>query len=465
METFGQYQLQRARAGRHGRRMRAFDTVLQRIVALKLVLSPGTRSGDAERFFRRRAPPAFSPTRTSSPSTIWASTRARRTRDGVWRRICSAGWRGRADESRPPARSAFEICRVWRRTPRRRPSRHQARQHLRDGRGGAKILDFGLARLITSAAHEEQHAMGTLNYMAPEQVRGERADHRSDVFSVGVVLYELLGGRKAFEGDSVASTLYKILQVEPEPLWKIDPALPRELTAIVERALAKLRDERYPDMSDLRRDLDAFRQFHHMSGPTTPRPSFVSGPFSAGRPSSGASAQVPERSAELAGVPGSGAGAQPLSGNPTRRLGRNPAIAAPRILVVPGGWFVANAFATAPHRDRDAPAERPEDPLPSGFARHSRRSRRISRRVDRRGPSSSRRRRMPTRSESRGGASGRSQGAGARLRHLGVVRRARRSRPPEEHWRSRPITRRRAASSTRRPLERMVPMLKRRTGA
>src|SRR6202022_417547 len=105
--------------------------------------------------------------------------------------------------------------------------------------GGVKILDFGLARLMTSQLTQSNMLMGTLNYMAPEQVRGERADQRSDVFSVGVVLYELLGGRKALEGDSVASTLYKILQETPDPLGKIDPAVPQELAAIVERALAK----------------------------------------------------------------------------------------------------------------------------------------------------------------------------------------------------------------------------------
>ena len=68
--------------------------------------------------------------------------------------------------------------------------------------------------------------MGTLNYMAPEQVRGERADHRSDIFSAGVVLYEVLGGRKAFEGDSFGATLYKILEEVPEPLPNIDDASP-----------------------------------------------------------------------------------------------------------------------------------------------------------------------------------------------------------------------------------------------
>ena len=126
--------------------------------------------------------------------------------------------------------------------------------------GTAKILDFGLARLITSELTDSNMMMGTLNYMAPEQVRGERADHRSDIFSTGVVLYELLGGRKAFEGDSFGATLYKILEEVPEPLHNIDANLPPELVAIVEHALEKPRDARYPHMSDMLRDLTAYRQ-------------------------------------------------------------------------------------------------------------------------------------------------------------------------------------------------------------
>ena len=126
--------------------------------------------------------------------------------------------------------------------------------------GTAKILDFGLARLITSELTNSNMMMGTLNYMAPEQVRGERADHRSDIFSTGVVLYELLGGRKAFEGDSFGATLYKILEEVPEPLRNIDASLPPALVAIVERALEKGRDGRYPHMSDMLRDLTVYRQ-------------------------------------------------------------------------------------------------------------------------------------------------------------------------------------------------------------
>ena len=149
-------------------------------------------------------------------------------------------------------------------------------------RGTVKVLDFGLARLVTSQLTNTNMLMGTLNYMAPEQVRGERADQRSDIFSVGVVIYELLCGRKAFEGDSFASTLYKILQEVPEPLWKIEPSLPRELIAIVERSLAKPKDERYQQMGELRADLVTYRQILHAD-------SIVTGPVSVpSRPSSDA---------------------------------------------------------------------------------------------------------------------------------------------------------------------------------
>jgi eukaryotic-like serine/threonine-protein kinase len=125
--------------------------------------------------------------------------------------------------------------------------------------GQVKILDFGLARLVTSQLTNTHMLMGTLNYMAPEQVRGDRADHRADVFSAGVLFYELLGNKKAFEGDSFASTMYKILQEVPEPLCQVDATVPRDLANIVEHALAKPLDERYQSMTALREDLLLYR--------------------------------------------------------------------------------------------------------------------------------------------------------------------------------------------------------------
>ena len=126
--------------------------------------------------------------------------------------------------------------------------------------GAVKILDFGLARLVTSELTRSNMMMGTVNYMAPEQVRGERIDHRADIFSTAVVIYELLSGRRAFDSDSFAATLYKILQEVPEPLQHIDPMIPIELVRIVDRALAKGRDERYQQMSEMLLDLAVFRQ-------------------------------------------------------------------------------------------------------------------------------------------------------------------------------------------------------------
>jgi serine/threonine protein kinase len=123
--------------------------------------------------------------------------------------------------------------------------------------GVVKILDFGLARLITSELTRSNVMVGTVNYMAPEQLRGERADHRADIFSFGVLLYELLGGRKPFQGDSAASTMYKILHEVPEALDQLDPTLGPPLTTVVDRAMAKAREDRYQRMTDLMRDLEA----------------------------------------------------------------------------------------------------------------------------------------------------------------------------------------------------------------
>ena len=82
--------------------------------------------------------------------------------------------------------------------------------------GRVKILDFGLARGALSEVTQTGKILGSPNYMAPEQIRGEDVDHRADIFATGVVFYELLTGRKAFEGDSIATTIYKVLETQPD---------------------------------------------------------------------------------------------------------------------------------------------------------------------------------------------------------------------------------------------------------
>ena len=98
--------------------------------------------------------------------------------------------------------------------------------------------------------------MGTPNYMSPEQVVGQPADHRSDIFAVGLVLYELVTYRQAFSGETQQSILLKVLNESPFPLASLVPDLDPALPAIVARALEKSVDRRYPDLEAMRSDPD-----------------------------------------------------------------------------------------------------------------------------------------------------------------------------------------------------------------
>jgi len=161
-------------------------------------------------------------------------------------------------------------------------------------RGEAKILDFGLAKLAldpTAAgvspreddlkgdtarrAPQEQKkmnggsgpsltltgaAMGTAGYMSPEQVRGEKLDARTDLFSFGLVIYEMATGQQPFTGDTVPALHDAILTHSPVPARQLNPALPSKLEAITNRALEKDREARYQTAAELRSDLETLKQ-------------------------------------------------------------------------------------------------------------------------------------------------------------------------------------------------------------
>jgi TolB-like protein/tetratricopeptide (TPR) repeat protein/tRNA A-37 threonylcarbamoyl transferase component Bud32 len=122
--------------------------------------------------------------------------------------------------------------------------------------GGAKILDFGLALPAHGRASQaEGSTVGTLAYMSPEQVGGGHIDHRSDIFSFGVVLYEMITGRLPFTGDYEASLVYSITNDAPEPLGRYRPYLPSGLQKLVLKTLEKDPALRYRDISELLSDL------------------------------------------------------------------------------------------------------------------------------------------------------------------------------------------------------------------
>jgi serine/threonine protein kinase/tetratricopeptide (TPR) repeat protein len=123
--------------------------------------------------------------------------------------------------------------------------------------GIAKILDFGLAKLAGDVRlTKTSSTIGTAAYMSPEQARGEEIDHRTDVWSLGALLYEMIAGKPPFEGHFEAGVIYSILNTDPMPLSARNSATPAELEKIVTRALAKDPGERYQQMHEMIADLN-----------------------------------------------------------------------------------------------------------------------------------------------------------------------------------------------------------------
>jgi Protein kinase domain/PEGA domain len=133
--------------------------------------------------------------------------------------------------------------------------------------GGVKIMDFGIAKLAGTNLTRSGMMVGTVHYMSPEQVQGQPLDGRSDVFSLGVILYELLAGRRPFPGDSVTDVLMKIVHHPSPPLPSEVAGVAPRLQEVLDRALAKNVDERCPSASALAADLAAAQDAHARASP------------------------------------------------------------------------------------------------------------------------------------------------------------------------------------------------------
>lgn len=137
--------------------------------------------------------------------------------------------------------------------------------------GQIKIMDFGIARV--EGGHQitrEGMMIGTLHYMSPEQIRGQPLDGRTDIFSAGCILYELLTGARPFQGESATSILYNIVNETPAPIVKTNADLPQEIQDVLDRAMAKQPEQRFATAGEMARELEKIVTVFRKTLPRTP---------------------------------------------------------------------------------------------------------------------------------------------------------------------------------------------------
>ncbi len=265
-QTLGRYKILAPLAsGGMGEVFLAEDTTLERKAALKLLPRDFTQDSDRVRRFEQEARAASA---LNHPNIItiyeigeWEGTRY----------IASEFIEGETLRERmeQPRLSTAQMMDIGAQVADALSAAHAAGIIHRDIKpanimlrrdGYIKVLDFGLAKLTSARAHldvtEPGRVMGTINYMSPEQALGKPLDHRTDIFSLGVVLYELATGRRLFDGESEAAMYDCILHQEPAPLRDSDASLPVELDLVIRRAVAKNPEDRYKSAADFRADLE-----------------------------------------------------------------------------------------------------------------------------------------------------------------------------------------------------------------
>ncbi len=216
--------------------------------------------------------------------------------------------------------------------------------------GIVKVADFGIAKVLGSGSGMTHTGLmvGTPNYMSPEQVRGQAIDGRTDIFALGVILYEVLTGQRPFAGQNITTVIYKIINEDPAPI--AEPAIHPGLWKVISKALAKKPDERYQTCWDLFQDLKSYQNLGGAQGTQLTlaapagalleepgRPEFIQSLFDASAPTS---AQIP-RPAELGAPQIASSQLEPTPSAPApKRTPLVPVIAAVLVILLSAGGYL-----------------------------------------------------------------------------------------------------------------------------
>ncbi len=288
-EKLGPYEvLSPAGAGGMGEVYRARDTRLDRVVALKVLPAHVAQDPERRQRFEREAR-AISSLNHPNICSLYDIGRQDGVDYLVMEYVEGETLAARLERGALPAeqvlRAGIEITDALEKAHRQGVIHRDLKPgNIMLTKSGAKLLDFGLAKSTAATASQgltagpteskpltgEGKIVGTFQYMAPEQLEGEEADARSDIFAFGAVLYEMATGRKAFEGKSQASLVAAILHKEPAPISELQPMTPPALDRVVKTCLAKDPDERWQTAHDLKLQLQWVLEAGSQAGVAAP---------------------------------------------------------------------------------------------------------------------------------------------------------------------------------------------------